>query len=74
MLFSPSRIRVAAAAVMMLFATQTFAAPGDSNTVFESAKIIKKKSRADRFLPKSTSRSGYVCWVYKTAPRRFSLC
>ncbi len=51
MLFSPSRIRVAAAAVMMLFATQTFAAPGDSNAVFESAKIIKKKSRADRFSP-----------------------
>ena len=34
MLFSPSRIRVAAAAVMMLFATQTFAAPGDSQAVF----------------------------------------
>ena len=51
MLFSQSRIRVAAAAVMMLFATQTFAAPGDSNAVFESAKIIKKKSRADHFSP-----------------------
>lgn len=51
MLFSPSRIRVVATAVMMLFATQTFAAPGDSKAVFESAKIIKKKSRADRFSP-----------------------
>ena len=51
MLFSPSRIQVAAAAVMMLFAAQTFAAPGDSKVVFESAKIIKKKSRADRFSP-----------------------
>ena len=37
MLFSPSRIRVAAAAVMMLFATQTFAAPGDSKAVLHNA-------------------------------------
>ena len=45
------RIRVAAAAVMMLFATQTFAAPGDSKAFFESAKIIKKEKPRRPFSP-----------------------